>query len=134
MRPAYRDLIQNALYGRLNETLKLLCEDKIAEGILEGVFDYLLPQERIKWEAVHIGRDTGANEFPQHAQALRKFDQIQDTIFILDGDQRGSEIESRIQETAGGRCQHLNTVPSGQRVAGKLDMGMFKKYSFWHSG
>ncbi len=101
VRPAYRDLIQNALYGRSNEMLKLLCEDEIAEGILEGVFDYLLPQERIQWEAVNIGRDTGSSEFPQHAQALRKFGQIQDTVFILDGDQRGSEIEPRIQEAAG---------------------------------
>ena len=101
VRPAYRDLIQNALYGRSTEMLKLLCEDEIAEGILEGVFDYLLPHERIQWEAVNIGRDTGASEFPQHAQALRKFGQIQDTVFILDGDQRGSEIENRIQEAAG---------------------------------
>ena len=101
VRPAYRDIIQNALYGRLNEKLKLLCEDEIAEGILEGVFDYLLPQERIQWEAVNIGRDTGASEFPQHAQALRKFGQIQDTVFILDGDQRGSQIENRIQKAAG---------------------------------
>ena len=97
----YRDVIQNALYGRSNETLKLLCEDKIAEGILKGVFDYLLPQERIKWESIHIGRDTGASEFPQHAQTLRKFGQLQNTVFILDGDQRGSEIENRIQEAAG---------------------------------
>ena len=101
VRPPYRDVIQNALYGRSNETLKLLCEDKIAEGILKGVFDYLLPQERIKWESIHIGRDTGASEFPQHAQTLRKFGQLQNTVFILDGDQRGSEIENRIQEAAG---------------------------------
>lgn len=101
VRPAYRDLIQNALYGRSNEALKLLCEDEIAEGILQGIFDYLLPQEGLNWNSVHIGRDTGASEFPQHAQALRKFGQIQDTVFILDGDQRGSEIENRIQGAAG---------------------------------
>ncbi len=101
VRPAYRDLIQNALYGRSNEKLKLLCEDEIAEGILEGVFDFLLPQERIKWESVHIGCDTGASEFPMHALSLAKFGQIQDTVFILDGDQRGGEVEGRIQEAAG---------------------------------
>ena len=101
VRPAYRDLIQNALYGRSNEELKLLCEDEIAEGILEGVFDFLLPQERIKWESVHIGCDTGASEFPMHARSLAKFGQIQDTVFILDGDQRGGEVEGRIQEAAG---------------------------------
>ncbi len=101
VRPAYRDLIQNALYGRSNEALKLLCEDEIAESILEGVLDYLLPQERIKWESVHIGRDTGADEFPMHARSLSKFGQLQDTVFILDGDQRGGEIEGKIQEAAG---------------------------------
>jgi len=101
VRPAYRDLIQNALYGRSNEVLKLLCEDEIAEGILEGVFDYLLLQERIRWESVHIGRDTGASEFPMHARSLAKFGQLQDTIFILDGDQRDGEIEDDIQTAAG---------------------------------
>ena len=101
VRPAYRDLIQNALYGRSNETFKLLCEDEIAEGILEGVFDFLLPQERIKWESVQIGRDTGASEFPMHARALSKFGQIQDTVFILDGDQRDREIEGEIKDAAG---------------------------------
>ncbi len=100
VRPAYSDLIQNALYGRSNEVLKLLCEDEIAEGILKGVLDFLLPQERIKWESVHIGRDTGADEFPMHARALAKFDQVQNTVFVLDGDQRGGEIESKIRDVA----------------------------------
>ena len=101
VRPPYRDVIQNALYGRATEALKVLCEDEVAEGILNGVFDFLLPREGIKWESVHIGRDTGTSEFPSHAQALRKFGQIQNTVFILDGDQRGSEIEAKIQRAAG---------------------------------
>lgn len=101
VRPAYRDLIQNALYGRSNEVLKLLCEDETAEGILEGVLDFLLPKEEINRETLRIGRDTGADQFPMHAETLRKFGQIQDTVFILDGDQRGREIEGRIQEAAG---------------------------------
>jgi predicted ATPase len=101
VRLAYRDLIQNALYGRSNEKIKLLCEDEIAEGILEGVFDLLSPQEGITRDAVDIGRDTGANEFPMHARSLAKFGQLQDTIFILDGDQRGGEIENKIKNAAG---------------------------------
>ena len=100
VRPAYRDLIQNALYGRSNNMLKLLCEDEIAEGILEGVFDLLLPREEMSRELVRIGRDTGAGQFPMHAETLRKFGQIQDTVFVLDGDQRGREIEDRIQDAA----------------------------------
>ena len=101
VRPPYRDVIQNALYGRATEALKVLCEDEVAKGILNGVFDFLLPREGIKWESVHIGRDTGASEFPSHVQALRKFGQIQNTVFILDGDQHGGEIEDKIQKAAG---------------------------------
>lgn len=115
VRPPYRDLIQNALYGRSNETLKLLCEDNIAEGILEGIFDFLLPQERIKWESVHIGRDTGASEFPTHARALAKFGQLQGTAFILDGDQRGGEVEGRIREASGhGANISILFLPGGE--------------------
>ena len=35
------------------------------------------------------------------SSSLAKFGQIQDTVFILDGDQRSSDIENRIQEAAG---------------------------------
>ena len=41
--PAYRDLVQDALYGRSGEGLNVLCEDDAAEGILQGVLDDLLP-------------------------------------------------------------------------------------------
>ena len=102
IRPPYRDVIQNAFYGRSSETLKLLCEDEIAEGILKGVFDLLLSKERIKWESVQIGRDTGASEFPMHARALAKFGQLQNTIFILDGDQQDREIAQKIQAAGPG--------------------------------
>ena len=101
VRPPYRDVIQNALYGRSSEAVKLLCEDEIAEGILKGVFDLLLSKERIKWESVQIGRDTGASEFPMHARALAKFGQLQNTVFILDGDQRNGEIAQKILAVAG---------------------------------
>ena len=99
VRPPYRDVIQNALYGRSSEVLKLLCADEIAEGILKGVFDLLLSNQRIKWESIHIGRDTGASEFPMHARALDKFGQLQNTLFILDGDQQGGDIEHKIRQT-----------------------------------
>ena len=107
VRPPYRDVIQNALYGRSHEVLKLLCEDEIAEGILKGVFDLLLSSQSIKWESIHIGRDTGASEFPMHARALAKFGQLQNTVFILDGDQRDGEIAQKIQAAAG----HSINVP-----------------------
>ena len=93
--------MQNALYGRSGDALNLLCEDAPAEGILQGVFDVLLPRERIRRESVRIGRDTGADEFPMHAAAFRKFGQIRNFVFVLDGDKRGSALEERIRERAG---------------------------------
>ena len=101
MRPPYRDVVQNALYGRSGDTLNLLCEDSAAEGILQGVFDVLLPRERIRRESVRVGRDTGASEFPMHATAFRKFGQIRNFVFVLDGDKRDSDLEQRICARAG---------------------------------
>ena len=89
--PPYRDIVQNALYGRSGDALNLLCEDATAEGILQGVFDVLLPRERLRRESVRIGRDTGAKEFPMHATAFRKFGQIRNFVFVLDGDKRDSD-------------------------------------------
>ena len=55
--PPYRDLVQDALYGRSSAVLNLLCEDDAAEGILRGVFDQLLPRHGMKRESVRVGRD-----------------------------------------------------------------------------
>ena len=100
VRDAYRDVIQNALYGRAQDALNLLCEDEAAEGILQGVFDVLIPREGLQRESVRIGRDTCASEFPLHAEALRKFGQIQNTVFVLDGDQGDSDIVGKIEAAA----------------------------------
>ncbi|MDE0423365.1 MAG: AAA family ATPase [Candidatus Poribacteria bacterium] len=113
VRPAYRDLIQNALYGRSSEMLKLLCEDDIAEGILEGIFDFLLAKEGMNREAIRIGRDTGASQFPMPAETLRKFGQIQNTVFVLDGDQRNGEIAFKIQDAAKSTVSILFLPSSG---------------------
>ena len=101
VRPPYRDVVQNALYGRSRETLSLLCEDDAAEGLLWGVFDHLLPRQRITKESIRIGRDTGAPEFPGHAAALRKFWGLEDFVFVLDGDRRGGDMEKKIRDAAG---------------------------------
>ena len=100
VREPYRDVVQNALYGRAMEALNLLCEDEAAEGILQGVLDFLIPRDRLQREAIRVGRDTGASEFPMHAEAFRKFGQIQNTVFVLDGDQVGSDIEAKIRDAA----------------------------------
>lgn len=100
VRPAYRDVVQDALYGRSSDSLNILCEDDTAEGILQGVFDVLYPKQGIKADSVRIGRDTGANEFPAHARAFRKFGQIDKFVFVLDGDKRNSDIEDKIRESS----------------------------------
>lgn len=100
VRPAYRDIVQDALYGRSGDALNILCEDIAAEGILQGVFDVLYPKMRIRSNAVRIGRDTGANEFPAHAAAFRKFGQIHNFVFVIDGDKRGNGIEKRIRDNS----------------------------------
>ena len=100
VRDAYRDVIQNALYGRAQDALNFLCEDEAAEGLLQGVFDVLIPREGLQRESVRIGRDTGASAFPVHAEALRKFGQIHNTVFVLDGDQGDSDIVGKIEAAA----------------------------------
>ena len=99
--PAYRDVIQNALYGRSRSALNLLCEDDAAEGIVRGVLDVLLPKEGMNLESVRIGRNTGADEFPTHAAAFRKFGQIRGFVFVLDGDKRDGDVEQKIKNQAG---------------------------------
>ena len=98
---AHVDVVQDALYGRSREVLNLLCEDDAAQAVVQGVLDHVVPKRRIRGDSVRIGRDTGADEFPAHAAAFRKFGQIANFVFILDGDQRGSGIDERIREQAG---------------------------------
>ena len=101
VRPAYRDVIQDALYGRSNQQLNVLCEDKTGEGILAGIFDVIMPRMRIRRETVRIGRDTGAEEFPAHAKAFKSFGMIQGFVFVLDGDKEGKEMRQKIRNAAG---------------------------------
>ena len=96
--PAYRDLIQDALYGRLDKKLNLLCEDKMGESLLQGVFDIITPRLNARRESIRIGRDTGAEEFPGHAKAFVRFGQLQNFIFVLDGDKRKTDLEKKIKK------------------------------------
>lgn len=101
MSAPYRDIVQTALYGRSGETLRLLCEDDAAEGVVRGVVDGLAPQLGLKGESVQVGRDTGAEEFPGHVSAFAKFGMVRSFVFVLDGDKRESDVESRIKARAG---------------------------------
>ena len=98
---AYRDIVQDALYGRPAHTLNVLCEDEVAEALLRGVFGHIASKERFGPESIKVGRDTGAGEFPGHARAFRKFGQIDNVIFVLDGDRRDSDDARKIRDAAG---------------------------------
>lgn len=99
--PLYHDVVQNVLYGRTVDALSVLCEDETAEAILEGVLDALSQRHfHLRRETIHIGRDTGASEFPTHAAAFRKFGKLDDFIFVLDGDQRATDVRDKIQRNA----------------------------------
>ena len=107
VRPPYHDVVRNALYGRSGKSLNLLCEDEAAEGVLRGVFDVLLPRRSVRRESVRIGRDTGAGEFRAHAEAFRKFGQVESFVFVLDGDKREADFGQRIREGARSEVQVL---------------------------
>lgn len=101
VRPAYQDVIQNALYGRSGNALNLLCEDESSEGIVQGVLDFLLPALHVNPQSVRIGTDAGGGEFPTHAATFRKFGQIDSFVFVLDGDKTATPLAENIQRAAG---------------------------------
>ena len=100
-RPAYQDVIQNALYGRSGNALNILCEDEASEGIVQGVLDFLLPALHVNPQSVRIGSDAGGGEFPTHAATFRKFGQIDSFVFVLDGDKTATPLAENIQRAAG---------------------------------
>ena len=108
----YRDIIQNAMYGRLRDRISVLCEDDAAEGILRGIVDFLAPQGDLKHETINIGRDTGASEFPSHAKALSKFTALENFIFVLDGDQRETEVAQSMRNNTPGHALEILYLPS----------------------
>lgn len=96
----YRDIVQDALYGRARNALSLLCEDETAEAILRGLFDVLFPRLRTRRECVRIGRDTDASEFPDRAAAFMKLGEIGNFVFVLGGDRRDTGVEAKIADRA----------------------------------
>ena len=102
LRPAHRDIIQNALYGRSRDILSVLCEDIVAENIIRGALDVLCPELGIRHSDLRIGRDTGADEFGHHFQMLKKFDLADEFLFVLDGDEAGCSKADELRGEKGG--------------------------------
>jgi len=112
VRESYRDVIQDVLYGRSGDVLNLLCEDDSAEGILQGILDELSPTLGLRREQIQIRRNTGAQEFPAHAKAFKRFDMLDSFVFVLDGDQRDTNVEGKIRSEAGGWSGPVFFLPS----------------------
>lgn len=93
-----RDIVQNALYGQSEELLNILCEDEVAEGVLQGILEAIRPDLGMRSDAIRVGRDTGAQQFPQYAKAFKAFGQIQNFVFVLDGDQQDKSTKQNIYE------------------------------------
>ena len=99
--PPYQDIIQHALYGRADTIImNVLCEDQTAADIISGVVDYIALEDKIERSAIRIGRDTGADEFPTHIKAFRKFNLLYSFVFVLDGDQKDGTAASKMREAA----------------------------------
>lgn len=92
--PAYRDVIQKALYGQSIEKLSILCEDDVSESLILGVLDVLNPKLGLLPSDIVVGRDTGKDQFSQHIEALGKFKQLGSFVFVLDGD--GRHLEEKL--------------------------------------
>ena len=103
VQPPYRDVVQDALYGRSNDTLNVLCEDEVAEAILLGVSGGISQELRLQGKSLRVGRDTGADEFHTHARAFKKFGQLDSFVFVLDGDKQLSRAAELLQSDAAGR-------------------------------
>lgn len=86
--PPMRDVLQKAMYGQSTDKLSILCEDEVAEAIVLGVVDALSVQINFAHEQIKVGRDTGKDEFANHARVLAKMDLLADFVFALDGDAR----------------------------------------------
>lgn len=93
--PIYRDVLQKALYGQSRDQLSILCEDEVAEGLLQGFLDVLNVRMGLRHDDYIIGRDTGQSEFPSHIRTLGKFGKLSDFLLVLDGDSRSHEAVLR---------------------------------------
>ena len=88
----YRDVLQKALYGQSRDKISILCEDRIAEGLIHGFMDVLNAKIGLRHDDYIIGRDTGQAEFPGHIRTLGKFGKLSDFVMVLDGDSRNREV------------------------------------------
>ena len=102
-REPHRDIILNAMYGRSRDVLRILCEDSVAEGILLGLFDHLVPKLNMHPTDIAISRDTGKDEFKKHYETLSMVGMADNFLFVLDGDARDdtASLRQKIEDRGG---------------------------------
>ncbi len=107
-RETFRDILQRALYGRPLQQLSVLCEDRVSKAIVQGVLDGLAPATGLSAGDIVVGHDTGKHEFPQHARTLAKFQQLDNFVFVLDGD--GRDLENALKAIATEHGQSIRVL------------------------
>jgi len=60
------------------------------------VLDVLNPKLGLVHNDVFVGRDTGKEQFTQHIEAIGKFQQLENFLFLLDGDARNLENDLKV--------------------------------------
>jgi predicted ATPase len=108
LRPAFRDVIQRAFYGRSFDRLSILCEDDAAEAIVRGVLDVLKPRLNLIDEDIDVDHDTGKDEFAGDVRTIARVRRLDAFVFVLDGDAR--ELEGRIEKAAHDERQAVSLV------------------------
>jgi predicted ATPase len=103
VKPPYKDIFQKAFYGQSLEKISILCEDEVAEALLLGVLDELNPKLGLTPDDVKVGKDTGKDSFPQHIEMIAKFDQLDNFIFVLDGDAKSLDAKLREMGSRSGK-------------------------------
>jgi predicted ATPase len=112
VRESLRDVLQRAMYGRALDQLNVLCEDRIAKSIVQGVMDVLGPKLGLSAGGLDIGHDTGKDEYKAHVRSLALFKQLENFLFVLDGD--GRNLESDLRQVVAGQSLKLLFLPGDE--------------------
>ena len=91
------DIVQNVLYGQSDESLNILCEDKVAKGVIEGIIDAIRPELDMSGGVTRVTPSGGAAKFLQYAEVFKKTGQIQNLVFVLDGDQENTQEKYKLK-------------------------------------
>lgn len=97
LKPAYQDVLQRVLYGQALNKLSIICEDSEAKAVLHGCMDVLMPKLGLHTNDILIGTDTGKDQFAEHIRAFGKVQQLDGTLFVLDGDARHLDGDLRAE-------------------------------------